>query len=328
MVPEPIAAPAPSAPVDRLLPVRFSSDDPELALFAARIVDRTTALEACADAELATLGTAGFVRVTIDEPVPRSARGELAIVPRVTGIGSTALHECVRDALASVQLPALLGTTRRKRIAFTVDLRIGPIDPTLEALPDHGDELVVDDTGGCTWLHESPCAPHKSCMGPERRATRCPIAWGPPPRDISSRVANRILYYTRPCLALADRGCTIVFERSGDACDARMRDDEAETAGRIAMACADFERLWALTRSKGLPRAATDGARPVAEVSIGANRIEPGWSASRVKRWQWTIAAGPPVALGTFETALIEQAAALGLPLVQQYGSEATPPPH
>lgn len=312
--------PEPQVPLDRLVPVRYVSDDPELALVASRIAARAPALEACADAELASSSAAGFVRVTVDQAVPRSASGELPIVPTVAGIGSATLHACVRDALGIVTLPASLGRARRVRLAFTVDLRIGTFDPELQALPDHGDTLVVDDEGGCEWLHENPCAPHKSCMGPQRRATRCPIAWGPRPPDNSSDVPHAMLFYTQPCADVPDTRCTLLFDRDGDACVARLRDERTDGAriDSAAMACADFERLWASTSAKGMPKAFTDGRAATADRSIGANHIRPRWSAYRTKRWQWSSTESPAAALLDLQQAMLAHATSLGLPVAQR----------
>lgn len=305
----------PPPPADRLVAVRFVSDDPELALFAARFRNNAESLGECADIELPQLESPGFVRVTIDEAVPRKGEGWLVLTPTISGVGSPALHACVRDALAGLEMPARIGKDRRARFAFTVDLRIGAFDPELRLLPDHGDTLLVDETGGCAWLHENPCAPNKHCMADERRTTRCPASWGPKPPSNSADVGHAMLFLQRACAV--DMRCTLAFDRDGDACTATLHDGRSPDAPQntVAMACIDFEAAWALTTTKGLPRPATDGRAATDDVSIGANHIRPGWSAYRAKRWQW--AEGKPLhpTLAKLEAVMILHARELGLPI-------------
>ncbi len=336
---EPVHEPEPAMPitpaasepeVDRLTPVRYQSTDPELAYFASLIASNGTRLEACARSELHDTSIPGFVRVTFDQLVPRGDATALVLLPVVTGIGSAALHECVREALSLVSVPTMLGRNRRKRVAFTVELRIGPTDASLGAEPDHGDTLVLDDTGGCAWLHENPCAPHKSCMAATRRATRCPLGWGSPPRSNAGGLAHRVVYYSRACSDAVDETCTLSFDRTGDACEAGLRrtaHGEADAPFTVAMACVDFERLWRFSARKSLPTAARDGSAMTAEVSIGANHIEPRWSAYRVKRWQWQNDPGPPGELAFFEWLLLDRAASLGLAVGVRLGFDADRPP-
>lgn len=312
----PIDPVPPPPPADRLVAVRFVSDDPELALFASRIRAARPALEACADIELPQLEAPGFVRVTVDEPVPPKAEGWVTLVPTISGVGSPPLHTCVASALASLEMPAKIGKVRRKRLAFSVDLRIGAFDPELQLLPDHGDALVVDDAGGCAWLHDNPCAPNKACMADERRTTRCPAFWGPKSRRSSTDVGHAMLFLQRPCAP--DIRCMLAFDRDGDACSATLHDGRSADAPQntVAMACIDFEAAWALTRTKGLPRPATD-VRAASDdaISIGANEIRPGWSAYRAKRWQWPDGKPLHPTLGKLETAMILHARELGLPI-------------
>lgn len=315
-------------PVDRLVAVRFASRDPELAYFASLVAPMQESLTACADAELrADADIRGFVRVTFDHAVARDAGDTITPVPVVAGIGSTALHTCVATSLSGLRIPTRLARGRRDRVAFSVDLRIGARDPTRVIEPDRGDVLVLDEAGDCTWLHENPCAPNKSCMGPERRPTRCPVGWGPPPRSNAADLAHRMLYYARSCADAPDATCTLMLERTGDACEARLRSNRDDQPIVVAMACVDLERLWQFSTRRSLPSAKRTGSGDPPGVSLGANHIEPGWSAYRAKGWQWRASDPVHPEVAFFAWLLLDRAAALGLPVATRLGFVADEPP-
>ncbi|MBX7080862.1 MAG: hypothetical protein K1X88_16810 [Nannocystaceae bacterium] len=326
---EPAAPPPVAAPMDRLVPVRFASRDPELPWFARRVAERQAALTACAEAELQRETPVGFVHARFDAPVPQDAHGDVAVTPVVAGVGSSALHACVREALAELQLPARHGMAPRQQLAFEVALRVGPEPPEATAQPDHGDALVLDDDGTCAWVSDPPCAPHKSCLAPERRATRCPHAWGlqldPSPRPAS----HRGIFLTRPCADAPAHDCTLAFERDGDRCSTWLRrGPQGEPHDVLAMPCVELERLWHHTQRRAMKSAArrqaasagpADGA-----VVLSASRIEPGWRSYRVAQWHHAVDAVTDVELTWFEWALAVRGHALGLPVVAAMGFDPT----
>jgi hypothetical protein len=331
--PPAVPAPAP-APVDRLVPVRFSSQDPELPWFARRVAERRAALERCAEIELAQQPCRGFVHARFDAAVPPDARGDVDVTPTIAGVGSASLHACVRDALAELPLPARRGLAPRERIAFELALRIGPEPDEPTPQPDHGDTLVLDDDGACAWLSDPPCAPHKSCLAPERRATRCPRDWGLAPIQPTRGRSHRAIFLTRPCADGPARDCTLAFERDGERCSTWLRvGPQGEPHDTLAMPCVELERLWHHTQRAAMRSAARRqaAASPPADgaVIVSAHRIEPGWRSYRVAQWHHPVDATLDPELSWFEWALAAHGHALGLPVATALGFDpavAAPP--
>lgn len=203
------------------------------------------------------------------------------------GPADDALIHCVRRELAGVELVDEAGDPVRfdqawLELTIVVDPNDADRRPAIES-----ERVRVDVDNRCLELHESPCAPNKSCMPDFELEVVCPTNAGlaTPTNEPASTLT--LVWNQTPNSANTPK--RIVVQRWNQLCSIDLREPptsgaafEIVRAGPIP--CAVLDSL--LADAKAIDRALGKRLPPpdpnTTQIQVHVNRNEPRWSAVRI----------------------------------------------